>query len=1040
MNFYSHKKAAALLLAALVLISAFSLKGLDISCRVPNKEDVFSVEFEYFGIDAAQIEKIIAEPLEEKISAIENLAHLTTTCEYSKCTTTAAFKKGGKNPYIALSEAADSLYRTLAKDAQRPRIYSSSAGQKAVFLAAFEKEPAALRKEIKAKLQSIQGVSEVLIFGNDREEIHAEFDGDFLSQAGLYPWNIASDIQAQNARPVISTIGNEECERKLIFEREINSLDKIKGIPIGTHSDSGKVKTEALPLSTMADIKYGAQKKDSIVRINSAECVLLSIKTSAPERTIKITKEAKKILKESLSQEETPQIIYDNGKEQIAMLSKIFAALLQSLLFGIAIVFLTFSSLEITALVSAFLCLNLLFCLAILSAFKIPLDISTLSGITISIGLVSDSALFVCDIFCSTKEISQFQSRLKKSIPALAISTATTLSVIAPLIVADKIASGIKNIALTSGIMVAVSAATASAFLPIALFHFKESRKPLKPSTFAQFLYTKAHNIIYFLDNLGNFVRNKPKIPVYKISPKLRYFRDNLTNFRKNASKIPMYKISYIFIKFLGFKNSLLSRIFLFGFASFLPVALFFFSAKNLANENPSKIIYAQIEYNPERGHKSTDKDSLPFVGRIQKIPGVDYIRSEARRGQVELEIVTSDANQRERVAKKIIKEKEGLEGFLYVPLSAPKSQSVQSVQVAVLGNESSACRKIASEAAAFLQGELFFSKCQSQVILNFKDEEKILCAKAERDFLSQNKIALDTLASFLRWNVFSPVADKILIGGKIYDIRAKEKRRDNFCAKAVDCDESTLSSVKRISFPVFLSQGKDPKHIPISAAFDFAEGKMPSRIYRKDSRRAAFFTVEVQFKKTDAVFSELKKSLAKLNLPEGYSFSFPRELENLKSDYSQIFAAFAFAVFAIFVLIAAQCEDIPAALKALFTIPLSLFVPLLLRALFRQPLRLGDAVAMVFLCGLCVNNALYILNESKERPPKEASRTLFKSIASSSLTTIFGALPVMIFAQDEFSKDLAFFMFWGTLATMTIGIFVFPRLLEKPQNANSHL
>lgn len=1030
MNFYSHKKAAALLLAVLVLISAFSLKRLDISCRVPNKEDVFSVEFEYFGMDAEQIEKVIAEPLEEKISAIENLTRLTTTCEYSKCTTTAAFKKGDENPYIALSETADSLYRTLAKDAQRPRIYSSSAEQKAVFLAAFEKEPSALRKEIKAKLISIQGVSEVLIFGNDREEIHAKFDGDFLSKAGIYPWNIASEIQAQNSRPVISTLDDSERARKLIFESETNSLEKIKEIPIGMHSPDNE-KAQALPLRTMADIRYGAQKKDSIVRINSAECVLLSIKTSAPERTIKITREAKKVLEESLSPEEMPKIIYDNGREQIAMLSKIFAALLQSLLFGIAIVFLTFSSLKITALASAFLCLNLLFCLAILSALKIPLDISTLSGITISVGLVSDSALFVCDIFCSTKTISQFHSRLKKSLPALAISTITTLSVIAPLAVADKIASGIKNIALTSGIMVAVSATTANAFLPIALCHFKEPRKLLNLDTFSQLLYLKVHKIISFREFWRNPKEKDTKFALCKISHKLRYFLDiSQISDEKNAKSV-MYKIKHKLTMFLGFKNLRLPRAFLFGLASILPAAIFFLSAKNLANESPSKIIYAQIEYNPERSHKSTDKDSLPFVGSVQKIPGVEYVRSEAKRGQVELEIVISAAGKRESIAKQIAEKKNSLGGFLYVPLSAPKSQSIQSVQVAVLGNESTVCRKIASEAAAFLQGELFFSKNQSQVILNFKDEEKILCAKAERDFLSQNKIELDTLASFLRWDIFEPVADKILIGGKIYDIRAGKKSRE---ALAQEVGEPTLSFVKDISFPLPLSQDGDAKSIPISAVCDFVESKMPSKIYRKDSRRAAFFTVEVQTKKTDAVFSEIKSSLAKLNLPEGYSFSFPRELEKLKSDYSHIFAAFTFAVFAIFVLIAAQSEDIPAALKALFTIPLSLLLPLLLRALLRQPLRLGDAVAMVFLCGLCVNNALYILNESKERPPKEAARALFKSIASSSLTTIFGALPIMIFAQDDFSKDLAFFMFWGTLAAMTTGIFIFPRLLQKSQ------
>ena len=102
-------------------------------------------------------------------------------------------------------------------------------------------------------------------------------------------------------------------------------------------------------------------------------------------------------------------------------------------------------------------------------------------------------------------------------------------------------------------------------------------------------------------------------------------------------------------------------------------------------------------------------------------------------------------------------------------------------------------------------------------------------------------------------------------------------------------------------------------------------------------------------------------------------------------------------------------------------------------------PLTLGDAVGMVFVSGICVNNALYILEErksNKNADAKAAAKKVLKSVLASSITTMVAAVPVMLSGAGAFASDLAFFMFFGSLASIYAGLVYFPAALEGTKKA----
>ena len=925
MKAFKSGRQALFVLLALVAASLYLAKGLSITCVPPSEKEFYTVEFEWFGMDAEKIERLVALPLEEKIGGLEKLVSLSTVCEWSKCSASAVFEKSGRGAFFALSAAANELSQSLPSEAQKPRVYAGAASSKWIFCAAFDAKKHSLEeleKKLKAPLQSVRGASRAVFSGGQTEEIQLAYNGPLLDHRKAAPWNLAEIARSQKGSAIFGN-GFAFCQDA----QSAKELNAIQG------------------LSSAASARDGFQRKNSIVRVNGAECLLAGVQSASESQNIWICKEARKILKREFPQKGDFQIILDNGREQEKMLGDVFLAFFQSLAALAACAFFFYKSAKKALMVLLWTSLALLFAAAAMGALKIPLDSAAISGVTISLGLLCDAALYMAD-------------DCQSSFSAMAAASLTTICALLPLCALNPLAPGIKAASLSCVLAVGISSLMAPLFLP--LFFKKEANARQKARKFpnlSTFSYIKPRNIL----RLSTFL--------YILAP-----------------------------------------------------IIFAFSPKNLCQPDATRRIYAQVEYPAERSADAIDKDLEDFLEKAKKINGVEFVQSEARRGSAEIQLVLKSAGKKDKAAKELLALSSHLSGNLYVPLSPPKRKIVQRVRVGVIGDQSAVCQEECKKAAAALMQKDFAAKGKAQAVLNFKDSERIYLARPNRALLDRAGVSVQSAAQSLRWALFGAVAKKARYDGGAKDIRVGER---NFAfGKPPTLEE--FSAVKT-------------KGLSLAALCSIESAAAPPKIFRQNGKRAAYFTIELESNKSDKAFKQIKAALKDVRLPQGYWLDFPREYEDLEKNYALAAAAFLLAMAAIYVLTAAQCERPLDALKAALTVPLSLFLPLAIRAATLCPLTLGDAAGMTFVSGFCVNNAIYIMNEFNLKGRKDAfaaARAVSKSVLSSSATTMAGSLPLLFFAAQGFAKDLAFFTFFGTLGSLAASLVFFPETLGETKKA----
>jgi multidrug efflux pump subunit AcrB len=132
-----------------------------------------------------------------------------------------------------------------------------------------------------------------------------------------------------------------------------------------------------------------------------------------------------------------------------------------------------------------------------------------------------------------------------------------------------------------------------------------------------------------------------------------------------------------------------------------------------------------------------------------------------------------------------------------------------------------------------------------------------------------------------------------------------------------------------------------------------------------------------------------------------------------------------------VFLVLLGMTEKWAGALRISSIIPVSCALPLLLKFIFRSPLEMGDAVALVAIAGLSVNNGVF-LEESRFAGVRYKLREKIQSILASSLTGIAGAVPLALLGGDGFSAALSRSILWGVAGSLLASLFLFPALYPR--------
>lgn len=929
---------------------------------------VFTVRFEHFGIDAAEMEKTITIPFEEKLALISGIFEIRSAVEYGVSGTSVYFEKNidEKKIYLELREITDTLYAALPPSVQKPHIYSSDTNRRPVYAFSLNSDSADLHTVrrfadtvLKPLLESIDGIAEVVISGGSIDEIRILFDNERMAAGGVNPETLGTVVKDANVVLPGGMLKNTRENKILVFDSRIKNLNEMRELPV-------TLKDGIIRFTHIADIKKNPREKNEIVRIHNKESIAVSVKAAGSGNSIYISKQCTKKLQNIIPENIKLTVLYDNGKHISAMINRILTAALQSFLLVIAILCLFFRSKRSLLFIVSALPFSAFTALAFLAKFGQNIDQNVLSGITIALGLIIDAPVVTAEAASVSSEKKVFFNKMSVISPSMISSTLTTVLVLVPLWFFEYLVPGIRNVISTIAIMLTSSLIFAIVFLPAFISPPQKNKK------------------------------NKTAFAVFFLKIKKLYIKTSYT-ITLNALK----------------KSNLLSLIYV--LLIFIPFLVLIFSGKNINFEKKDTVMPIYIEFDPEQSALSIDTQTRNFIRSIEHNPAIEYIRTEAKKGAFEAEIkFDPKKTTRAQLARTIDSHANLLyNGFLYIPdLSSQKqTHKLHEIQIGITGDDIDMCRTVAKKTAREISGNYGVE----QVVLNFKEREKAVYFVPDRNMLEKNKINVQSVSHILRWMLFGPVVDKWFQDNSETDIRIAGKK----------AEKMTLAAVKNLHIPTGNNE------MPLYALGSFRQTQYTGKLYRKNGRPVSYITVHIYANSTDKAAGTLQTYLNEISLPKGYAFSFPKELSLLKKNYRILTSVFIFSIIAIIILLTALTENPLNALIIASIIPVSISLPLIIRFICTKPLTMGDIIGMVIISGISVNNAIYIM-ESKHPSMLFKVRNKIQSILVTSLTSIIGAVPLWILGETDFSKSLGFVLFFGTTASLLSSLILYPAILQK--------
>ena len=227
---------------------------------------------------------------------------------------------------------------------------------------------------------------------------------------------------------------------------------------------------------------------------------------------------------------------------------------------------------------------------------------------------------------------------------------------------------------------------------------------------------------------------------------------------------------------------------------------------------------------------------------------------------------------------------------------------------------------------------------------------------------------------------------------------------------------------------------------VPLSRLAPPVRETVPSVLYRENLSPVAPASCDVEGGDIGGLAREIDRRLAGLTLPAGYRIEIGGRVESQARAFAQILSILAFGLFAVFAVLVAQLRSARAALLVLLTVPPALVGAVVLLAATGVPLNVSSMMGVVLLVGLVVKNGILLVQhallKTRAGVPAgaaivSAGRRRLRPILMTTLCTIFGLLPLAFSfgAGSELQRPLAVVVIGGLAFSTVATLFVLPTL-----------
>jgi multidrug efflux pump subunit AcrB len=284
----------------------------------------------------------------------------------------------------------------------------------------------------------------------------------------------------------------------------------------------------------------------------------------------------------------------------------------------------------------------------------------------------------------------------------------------------------------------------------------------------------------------------------------------------------------------------------------------------------------------------------------------------------------------------------------------------------------------------------------------------------------------VDQVSSQLATGMLGKVATEFRRGDRLVDVRVRFPDKYRF----------DLAWVRE--FPLTNEAGAI---VPLSATSSVSTAEGEDELHREDLKQMVPVTARLEGRGMSSAVADIRQMMASVALPLGYTWQLGGLYESQQASFRSLLMVAAVAVLLVFGLLVAQFRRFRAALVILSAAPLSLVGAFGLLLITRTPLNVSSFMGLILLVGLIVKNGIILVDYadiiSREEPDRlealaRAGAVRLRPILMTTLCTLFGLLPLALGlgAGAEMQKPLAIAVIGGLSVSTVVTLVFVPALL----------
>lgn len=989
-------------------IFAYTQMGYEL---IPKFEvNVISIQTIYPGAGPDEVEVSVTKKVEDAVSSLENVKKIESKSLEGVSVVLVTLNTGADVNFL-LTDAQrkiNAVINELPEDALTPSLNKFSLDDVPIMNLSVTSTLSEkdlydlLDQKIQPVFARIDGVAKVDMTGGEEREIQVSVQPDKIKGYGMTINQVQQLIATSNMDFPTGNIKSRENQTTIRLSGKFSSLDEMRNMPIQTPSGV------TIRLSDVADVQDGIKDAEKLSRLDQKNTVLLQVFKQSDANAVAVSDEVKKnietIQKEFESQGLAITIGSDTSEYTLNAADNVIHDLILAIVMVGLIMLFFLHSLRNAAITMIAIPLSLIATFIALYLFGYTLNLMTLLGLSLVVGILVDDAIVVIENIHRHMEMGKNKVRAAYD--------------------------GVKEIGFTVS---AITLVIVVVFLPISL------STGLVSKILGQFTVT------VMVSTLLSLLVSFTIVPwLYSRFGKLEHINTNnffgkiINSFEKGLNKLTSGIGNILKWALAGRRNKVISlSVVLVLFVSSLMLVGKGYVGTDFFPSIDKGEFFLQIEMNKDASIEQTNLMTQKAEEVLSKKPEIERMittvgqasdgtmSTSGTKYKSEIEIFLDKKHTKKEPTKVYAaKLKREMEQHLI-------GAKIKTVNMGMVGAERAPLKLtvIASsqkDALAFANqaaNQLRQIPGATEVKLTSEDGNPEIKVKVDRDKMNLLGLNMAGVGAAMQ-TAFSGNDDaKYSFGDKEYDINIRY-------------DEIGRKDIRNVKNLEFINNSGEK--IKLEQFADVSYGSGPTLLERMDKSPAVSIEGQIIGRPLGSVATEWESQFSKIKKHPGVTYKWGGNMENQADGFGTLGIALVASILLVYLVMVALYDNFVTPFVVLFSIPLSFIGALLFLALFNQSLNIFTILGIIMLIGLVAKNAIMLVDFANHRIAEgystydalvAANHARFRPILMTTIAMVVGMIPVAFASGDgaDMNRGLAIVIIGGLLSSLFLTLVIVP-------------